>query len=67
MSSVDRNLVTLHRSAAEADDRGYMPGSAADRILEVWELTREAWAFFRAGDAEPRLQRNVAVLVRGKR
>lgn len=67
MPSVDRTLVTLHRSPAEADDGGYMPGTAEDRILQVWELTREAWAFFRAGDAERRLQRDAAVLIRGER
>lgn len=67
MPSVDRSQVALHRSVAEADDKGYMPGSPEDRILQVWELTREAWAFFRAGDAERRLQRDVAVLVRRER
>ena len=67
MVSVNRNVATLHRSAADADDGGYMPGTPADRILEVWELTREAWTFSRTSDAEQRLQRDVAVLVRGKR
>ncbi len=67
MSSVDRKQVTLHRSLAGADDGGYMPGTPEQRILQVWELTRESWAFLRQGDAEQRLQRNVAVLVRGER
>jgi hypothetical protein len=67
MPSVDRTQVTLHRSPAKADDGGYMPGTAEDRILQVWELTRESWAFFRAGDAERPLQRDVVVLVRGDR
>jgi hypothetical protein len=41
-----------------------MPGTAEERFLEVWELTREVWAFFQEANAERRLQRDVAVLVR---
>lgn len=66
MRSVDRSLVRVYRSHAEADDGGYMPGTPAERLAQVWELTREAWAFFRKEDAERRLQRHVAVLIRGK-
>lgn len=44
-----------------------MPGTPEERVLQVWELTREAWAFFSQGDAERGLQRDVAVLVRGER
>ena len=29
-----------------------MPGAPEERLLQVWELTREAWAFFSQGDAE---------------
>jgi hypothetical protein len=67
MNSVDTTRVSLHRSLAEAEDNGFMPGSPEERVLQVWELTREAWEFFRQGDAEQRLQRDVAVLVRGER
>jgi hypothetical protein len=67
MQSVDRKRVVVHRSLAEAEDSGYMPGTPEQRILEVWELTKDAWTFFRQGDAEQRLQRDVAVLVRGER
>jgi hypothetical protein len=69
MHSVDRNQIAMHRSLdeAEAEDSGFMPGTPEERILEVWELTGEVWAFFLPGDAEQRLQRNVAVLVRGER
>jgi hypothetical protein len=67
VSQVDRRQTRLYRSHAAADDRGYMPGTAAERVSQVWELTREAWSFFRGGDAERRLQRDVAVFVRGKR
>jgi hypothetical protein len=67
MHSVDRTQVALHRSPAEADDSGFMPGTPEQRIQQVWELTKEVWAFFRQGDAEQRLQRDVAVLVRRER
>jgi hypothetical protein len=67
MQYVDRKQVVVHRSLAEAEDNGYMPGTPEQRILEVWELTRDAWIFFQPGDAERRLQRDVAVLVRGER
>jgi hypothetical protein len=67
MNSVDRTRVSLHRSLAEAEDNGYMPGTPEERVLQVWELTREVWAFFRKGDAEQGLQRDVAVLVRRER
>ena len=64
MSRLDRNFVRVYRSHAAADDGGYMPGTAEDRLSEVWELTREAWVFFRGTDAEQRLQRDVGVLIR---
>lgn len=67
MRRLDRHQVRLYRSRAEADDSGYMSGTPAERLSQVWELTREAWAFFRGADAERRLQRHVAVLIRGKR
>jgi len=66
MSSVDRRHVTIHRASREADDGGYMPGTPAERLLEVWELTREVWAFSQQADAESRLQRDVGVLIRGE-
>jgi hypothetical protein len=66
MPSVNRRHITIRRSLDEADDQGYMPGSAADRLLEVWELTREVFAFSQSADAESRLQRDVGVLIRGE-
>ncbi len=64
--TLNRHQVTLYRSHTEADDGGYMPGTAEERLLEVWELTREVWAFVPESNAERRLQRDVAVLVRGE-
>jgi hypothetical protein len=66
MPPLNRSQVTLYRSNAEADDGGYMHGTPAERLLEVWELTRDVWAFCREANAERRLQRHVAVLVRGE-
>jgi hypothetical protein len=67
MSPLDRQRVRIFHSHDQADDLGYMPGTPAERLSQVWELTREVWAFSENADAEQRLQRDVAVLVRGKR
>jgi hypothetical protein len=67
MPPLDRHQIRIHRSHADADDGGYMPGTPAERLSEVWDLTRDVWAFFRETNAEQRLQRDVAVLIRGKR
>lgn len=62
---LERRTVRLFRSHQEAEDGGFMPGSAAERLAQVWELTRDAWLFLDPSfDAEQRLQRDVAVLVR---
>ena len=66
MRSLDRHQVRVYRSHAEADDGGYMPGTPEERLSQVWELTKDAWAFFRGADAERRLQRHAAVLIRRK-
>jgi hypothetical protein len=44
-----------------------MPGSPEERLLQVWDLTEEVWLFFQGAHAEQRLQRDAAVLIRGKR
>jgi hypothetical protein len=67
MSSLDRQYVRVHHSHDEADDGGYMPGTPAERVSQVWELTREVWSFCGDADAEQRLQRDAAVLIREKR
>lgn len=64
--SLNRTQIARFKSHAEADDHGYMAGSAEERLSAVWEITRDVWAFFREADAERRLQRDVAVLTRGK-
>ena len=45
------------------ENNGYVDADPAERVGMVWELTKQAWAF--AGiNAEQRLQRNVAKLIR---
>src|ERR1700726_2184308 len=56
---LDRQHVRLFRSHAESDDGGYMEGTPAERLSQVWELTREVWSW-KGHDAEQRLQRHVA-------
>ena|ERR1700733_958507 len=64
MNRLDRHFVRIYRSHAAADDGGYMAGTPEERLSQVWELTRESWFFLRGNDAEQRLQRDVAVLIR---
>jgi len=45
------------------DDRGYVEASFAERLSMVWELTWEVWSLA-SKDAEQRLQRDVAKLIR---
>jgi hypothetical protein len=40
MRSLDRHQVRVHRSHAEADDGGYMPGTPEERLSQVWDTAR---------------------------
>jgi len=42
----------------------YVEASPAQRVGFVWEITKELWSLRNIQDAERRLQRNVATLVR---
>ena len=66
MSTLNRKYVRLYKSHAAADDGGHMVGSPAERLSQVWDLTQEVWFFAREAHAEQRLQRDVAVLIRGR-
>ena len=58
---VDRKKCVLKKLHEE--DNGYVDADPAERVGIVWELTKQAYAF--AGiNAEQRLQRNVAKLIR---
>ena len=63
---VDKTKAALLKPS-EADDSGYVEGTPAERIAMVDQLTRNAWAFMGKKDAEPRLQRHIAKLIRKKR
>ncbi len=60
----ERRTAKLFGSHDEADDGGHMPGTPAERLGEVWELTKEVWSFAEGKDAEQRLQRDVEVFGR---
>ena len=64
-TKVDRSTTRL--VSLETDDDGYVEGDPATRIALVWPMTLDTWAFVDRTDAERRLQRNVAVLVRRRR
>ena len=61
-TKLDRSVTRL--THLEAADDGYVGGDPATRIALVWPITRETWAFMRPADAQRRLQRNIARLVR---
>ena len=59
-------LMTDHAKLSkmtDADD-AYVQASPAERVGFVWEITKELWSLRNRQDAERRLQRNVATLVR---
>ena len=51
----------------DASDDGYVAGTPEYRVGIMWDITRDAWAFMKNGDAERRLQRDVIHLIRGGR
>ena len=51
---------------APEDDAYVRSLSPAERIAMVWPLTLQAWAFKEGLDDEPRLQRHVVRVVRGR-
>lgn len=55
---------TVRSRLAERRADDFVPGSPAERIALVWPLTREIVSLSTRYDAEQRLQRHVAVLVR---
>jgi hypothetical protein len=65
---VDRSQYPVHKTvlhAAEDDSyvRSLTPG---ERMMMVWPLTLQAWAFKEGLVDEPRLQRHVVRVVRGR-
>lgn len=61
---LDRTHTRFFRSGEPTEDDGYMEGSPADRLAEVWELTREAWSLVPGVDPEAPMRRDIARLIR---
>lgn len=63
---MDKKIVRV-RSISEADkDDDLKRLSPGDLIDMMWQLALSAWSFRISIDVEPRLQRDVIVLTRGK-
>ena len=65
MQSLDRKMVVRKTFEESKRDTTYDNSSPMERISLVWEITKNAWAMM-GTDAEQRLQRHVAVLIRRK-
>ena len=63
MKKMKRDIVSKGLMGEMPDD-DYVEGTPGFRIGIMWEITRDAWAFMGNRDAEQRLQRDVANLVR---
>jgi len=57
-----KNHVKLIKMGREEDS--FVKALPAERVSFMWELTKELWSLRNRQDAERRLQRNVANLVR---
>jgi hypothetical protein len=63
MERLKRNQTRLIKQT-EDQDNGYVEGTPAYRLSLVWEITKDVYAFTGSRDAERRLQRDAATLVR---
>ena len=63
MRRVVIRITKLHAAQPETDLRGKPP---AELLGMMWQLALSAWSFKEPVDAEPRLQRHVVVLKRGR-
>ena len=63
---MDKTTVRI-RALSEADKNDDLKGMPPSELLGMmWQLALSAWSFRMNLNAEPRLQRNVVVLNRGK-
>jgi len=60
---MNRKHIAIYRMLDRKND-DYVPGSPAYRLGLVWPLTHEVVSFSKRYDAERRLQRHVASIVR---
>ncbi len=56
--------VVVKKVSKDEDDSGYMPGTIAERVSSVWDITQSVWAFVRDDGAGLKFQRDVSVLNR---
>ena len=63
---MDRKHTSVHRMT-DNQNVDYVSGSAKDRILLVWPLTKEIASLSIKHDVERRLQRNITSLIRRER
>lgn len=63
---MDRSVTKLTTLAQQGRDAGVPNATPAQRLLMVWPLTLTAWAFKEPNVVQPRLQRNVARVVRSE-
>jgi hypothetical protein len=63
--NMDRKKTAIFRMT-DARNEDYVAGSAEDRILLVWPLTKEIASLSIKFDVERRLQRHITRLVRRK-
>lgn len=45
-------------------DTGYVPGSKKQRLLMMWELTKEVWFLKKTKHAQRRLQRHIVNIIK---
>lgn len=60
---MNRNLTSIHQMSDQLKD-DYVPGTPLDRIMLVWNLTREITSLSKYHNAERRLERHVTRLIR---
>lgn len=65
MQNPNRKIVVRKTFEESKRDTPFVYGTMTERISQVWELTKNAWAVTGI-NAEQRLQRHVTVLVRRK-
>ncbi|MCI0416195.1 hypothetical protein L0222_25760 [bacterium] len=66
MQKLDRKFIVRKTFEESKKDNSFVEGSMSERVSQVWELTKNAWAMTGI-NAEQRLQRHLAVLIRRKR
>ena len=64
MTRIDRSSYETRRTTLGADKKEIDRTTAAQRVLMVWQLTREAWTFKDGRWDEPRLRRDVGRVIR---